>query len=609
VRIGLRWRILSLVLLTPLVLALAVMFTVHRNVKQHVNSSSIHESLEHSVAVFESMLTTRSRALAGGGRVVVQDPRFFSLLMLASSQRDSRFTATVKGMASDFNRITQTEVFEVLDRQGRLLASVGPATTARPAREALVGAALTGRGAEGLLVQGRACYQAAATPVFADGRVIGVLLLGARVGEELARELKSEMHCEVTFLNGSTVTGTTLQRTADLAALERTLSGIDPVATPDLKSLGVLRVRASGSVYLTLVRRIPGAAPDGSQLYVMQRSFDPESAFQGQMRHDLLELGVLALLMALITGWLLSNQIVGPLNALVRGARAMEAGDYAHPLRVWHHDEIGYLVERFVAMRKREEAYVASLEQTTRLKSEFLSFASSELRTPISALAGYRELLSSETFGPVTAQQRQALAAMHESIMRLTGVAEEATRMAQLRGERLRLNLQRCELEPLVQTGVGTAIAQGRQRPVRVDLACQNFATPVEADENALGHAVAHLVTNAIRFTPDGGEVDVRVLTHGDRVRVEVRDHGTGIAPGRLEELLTRSAPTGTSLHHETSAGLEYRSTGLGLGLPVTVAIVEAHGGKLTAKSREGEGSTFVIELPIAAESSNAAAA
>jgi len=597
---SLRWRILSLVVLTPLVLGLATLVTVHRNVKQHVNSSSIHESLEHSVAVFESMLNTRLRALAGGGRVVVQDPRFFSLLMLNGTQRDSRFTATVKGMAKDFNRITQTDVFEVLDRHGKLLASVGAASTRYDSRADLVRPALHGTASAGLLVEDQACYQAAATPVFADGRVVGVLLLGASVGEALARELKSEMRCEVTFLNGSAVTGTTLQHARDLAALIRVVQDLPSRSADQLHALGVLRVRTPGSTYLTLVRRIPGAGDDGAQLYVMQRSFDPETSFQHLMRRDLMALAAIAVLAALITGWLLSNQIVGPLQALVRGARAMEAGDYSQPLHVHHRDEIGYLVERFIAMRKREQAYVASLEQTARLKSEFLSLASSELRSPISSLAGYRDLLASGTFGPVTPEQRAALDSMSEFIGRLTGIAEEATRMAQLRGERLRLELQRCELEPVVQAGVGAAIAMGRQRPVKVDLACEGFATPIDADETALSHAVTHLVTNAIRFTADGGQVEVRVLEHDGLARIEVCDHGTGIAAERLSALLAHGAPTGTSLHHESSAGLEYLSTGLGLGLPVTVAIVEAHGGRLTASSREGHGSTFVIELPIA---------
>jgi signal transduction histidine kinase len=608
-RTSLRWKILLLAVLTPLVLGLATLVTVHRNVKQHVDSSSIHESLEHSVSVFESMLNTRSRALAGGARVVVQDPRFFSLLILNGPQRDYRFTATVKGMARDFSHITRTDVFEVLDRQGHLLASVGDASTSRAVRDPLVRRALKGIASEALLAEEKACYQAAATPVYADGRVIGVLLLGAQVGGALAHELKSEMQCEVTFLTRHTVIGTTLEAPGDLTAMFRLVEAIDPRSTPDLSRLGVMKVKSASTVYLTLVRRIPGADPAGAQVYVMQRSFDPETSFQRVMQRDMVMLALIAVFVALVTGWLLSDQIVRPLQALVRGARAMETGDYSHPLQVLRRDEIGYLVERFVEMRKRERAYVNSLEQVAKLKSEFISVASHELRTPISVLASYCDLLMGGSLGTVEPKQHEALEVMRGFITRLTRIAEDATQMAQVQGERLLLDVKPCDVEPMVQRAVGAAIAQSRQRPVRLDLRCEPFDAPIDADEKVLAEAITHLVTNAIRFTPDGGQVEVRVTGVDDRLRVEVRDHGVGIAADKLEALLAHGVPVGAALNHRSSNGLEFQSSGLGLGLSISRAVVEAHDGVLLAHSLEGEGSTFTLDLPMRhAEGERAAA-
>jgi signal transduction histidine kinase len=608
-RTSLRWKILLLAVLTPLVLGLATVVTVHRNVQQHVDSSSIHESLERSVSVFESMLNTRSRALAGGARVVVQDPRFFSLLMLNGGQRDYRFTATVKGMARDFSLITRTDIFEVLDRQGRLLASVGGASTSRGVRDALVRRALKGETVEGLLAEDRACYQAAATPVLADGRVVGVLLLGAQVGGALASELKSEMQCEVTFLAGGTVTGTTLEAPEDRSELLKLVRSVDPGRTPDLKKLGILRLKTPKTVYLTMLRQLPGAAPGGEQLYVMQRSFDPETSFQNVMQRDMVKLALIAVLVALVTGLLLSDQIVRPLQALVRGAQAMETGDYSHPLQVLRRDEIGYLVERFVEMRKRESAYVNSLEQVAKLKSQFISVASHELRTPISVLASYCDLLSGGNLGPVAPKQREALETMRGYITRLTRIAEDATQMAQVQGERLVLHLQPCAIRPMVQQAVGTAIAQRRRRPVAVRLTCDTFDAPVQVDERVLSVAITHLVTNAIRFTPDGGEVQVHATETNRRLRVEVTDRGVGIAPDRLEALLTHGVPVGASLDHRSSDGLDFKSSGLGLGLPIARAVVEAHDGVLRAESREGEGSTFAFEIPLVYSESERAAA
>jgi signal transduction histidine kinase len=608
-RISLRWKILLLAVLTPAMLGLATLLTVSRNVTAHVNSSSIHESLEHSVAVFESMLRTRSRALAGGAHVIAQDPRFFSLLMLGPAQRDSRFTATVRSMARDFNRITQTDLFEVVDRRGRVLASVGPASSSRPARESLTRAALRGQTLEGILVERDAHYQAALAPVFADGQIVGVLLLGVRIGPSLARELRSEMRCEVTFLSGATVTGTTLQRDGDRAAMLRELGKLDLSPAMDLRKLGVQTVRAPHMVYLTLVRRIPGSDPAARQLYVMQRAFDPETSFLHLMRKDMLVLAVIALIAALVTGLLFSEEILRPLQRLVKAAQEMEKGNYHHPVRIRRRDEIGYLAHRFVEMRQRERAYLDSLEHAMQLKSRFLGIASHVLRTPISVLTGYRDLLAGGALGPVTEDQRQALDAMHASLASLTNLTEEAARFAQVTGERLALDFRPCDVAAIVHSAVMAARIAGAGRAVRVEARCEAMSRPVEADGESLERAILNLITNGIRFTPDDGLVEVRAREIDGNLRIEVKDSGVGIPEDRLNALLSTGLPTVEINNYRSATGLEFQLPGLGLGLPIARGIVEAHRGTIRVESRVGEGSTFVIEMPMTRDRGMRAAA
>jgi signal transduction histidine kinase len=121
---------------------------------------------------------------------------------------------------------------------------------------------------------------------------------------------------------------------------------------------------------------------------------------------------------------------------------------------------------------------------------------------------------------------------------------------------------------------------------------------PVEVDPEALGQAIVQLLTNAIRFTPDGGRVDVRVLEHDDQVTIEVQDTGVGISEDKIEAVLTHSLSAVQANHHRSAVALEFNSFGLGLGLAIARGIVEGHGGVIRATSREGEGSTFVIEIP-----------
>jgi signal transduction histidine kinase len=606
-RLGLRWKILLVTLLTPLTLGLATWRFVEKRVTAHVNSSSIHESLEHSQAVFESMLRTRGRELAGTARVIARDPRFFSLIMLRSSQRDTRFVATVRGMARDFQRINEADLFEVFDAEGARLASVGAMSTSRTARQALVRRALRGEEVTGILVDGNVHFQVAVLPVTADDRTVGALMIGSGIDRRLARQLRSQMRCDVTFVSGRTVTGTTLSAPGDLETLVARLADLGS-SPGDLDNSGVIQVATREDVYLTLVRRIPTSDPAGRQLYVLQRSYDPESIFLKTMEEVLLMLAMIAAAVALLTGWLFSEQILRPIQSLVRGAQEMERGNYGYPVKVRTGDEIGYLAQRFVDMRQRERAYVESLEQTTRLKSEFIRLASVELRSPLSVITGYRDLLAAGGLGPINEQQDRALEVMRSSLDRLGRFADEALEFARLKGDRLSLSIGPCDVPTMLRQAIGQAISQGSAHSVRVDLECDPFERSVPVDGAALGRALAHLIANAVRFTPAGGRVVVRARERGDRLRLEVEDSGVGVAPERLSELLTRWLPMPPDLPQPATAGLGFNEPGLGLGLPTARAIAEAHGGTLEALSEPGKGSTFILEVPLGKSSAESPA-
>ena len=598
-RLGLRGKILLTTVLTPVTLGLATYATVHRNVAQHVNSSSIHENLERSAQVFESMLAGRAHTLEGSAQVIAEDPRFFALLTLGPSQRDKRFIATVRGMAHDFNRITQTELFEVMDRRGRLLASVGSQSSSREAREPLVRKGVKGMRATGVLVDGHRHFQATIMPVRADGQIVGTLLLGAEIGPALARELRSEMHCEVTFFSRGEITGSTLERPNDRAALAARLASLDINPDTRFENLHVAQVKSETGTYLTLVRRLPHSDLETPQLYVMQRAYDSETVFLDRMHHDMLVLALMALLMAVITGLLHSEQVLRPIQQLVKAAQEIQRGNYAEPIGIRRRDELGYLADRFDEMRQHEQTYVNSLEQAARLKSEFISIASHELRTPISVIRGYRDLLADETLGPLGAQQRQAVEAIRGCLEQLTRIAENATQVAEMNGERLQLNLAEHALAPLVERAVGGVIAAAAGRRVKVLTEPLADIGSVYVDGERLVQAIMHVLANGVRFTPDGGKVRLRAWRDPTHLVIEVKDNGVGIPEDKLSQLFASGVAIRETLLHHSSAGLEFNSAGLGLGLSITRGIVEAHGGTISAESNRGGGSRFLIRLPL----------
>jgi signal transduction histidine kinase len=328
------------------------------------------------------------------------------------------------------------------------------------------------------------------------------------------------------------------------------------------------------------------------------------------MRTALLELGLLGAVLSIALGYVISRSITAPVRTLVRGAEEMERGNYDYPLQVKSMDEIGYLAVRFRDMRQRQRVYVKSLEEVARLKGDFIDVASHELRTPLSVLKGFLELLEHERLGPLTPNQKEAVSAMGGGVSALTRIAEDAWRVSQIQSRRLVLETGAHDVGAILEEGVGRARVAARDRRVQIRMERPSSIPPLLIDGPRISEAVAHLVSNGVRFTQDGGSVTASAALEGRDLVIHVADTGQGIPEDRLEKLLDRTFAFRDTLNHHSSSTLEFGSEGLGLGIPIARGVAEAHGGALTARSRPGEGSVFTLRIPAkpAFESEEAAA-
>jgi signal transduction histidine kinase len=361
----------------------------------------------------------------------------------------------------------------------------------------------------------------------------------------------------------------------------------------------LLDVRNGGQTLLTLIGRLPLSQGGEGQVFVMQRSLEEETAFLRAMQVGLMELGGLALVIALAAGLLVAHRITSPVSQLVRGAEEMERGNYAYPVEVRSADEIGYLAERFRDMREKQRTLVSNLAEVARVRSEFISVASHELRTPISVIRGFEELMEAGALGPVTSDQIEALTAIRGSVGTLSRIAEDATRMSQIEGSGLQLSPSECDLRQRVLEAVEAARADGPGRRVAVEVDAPRDLGTAVIDGTRFGVAVANLVRNAIRFTPDHGRVEVRARRGEGTLEVAVSDNGVGIEPERQQHLFDRSFMVRDSLHHHSSSRLEFNSAGLGMGLSIAAGIVQAHRGTLLVESTPGVGSVFTVMIPL----------
>jgi len=250
------------------------------------------------------------------------------------------------------------------------------------------------------------------------------------------------------------------------------------------------------------------------------------------------------------------------------------------------------LAER-LARREAEQAQQLlayqnqQLVEIDRLKDEFVSSISHELRTPLTSIAGYVELLLEEESDEA---KRGHLGIVERNADRLLALVSDLLFAARLQYGRVELDRSPVDLKALVTQAVESA--GPRARAASVQFGVKTVDVPEILGEPAkLAQLLDNLVSNAIKFTPRDGRVDVRLALRGATVRIEVSDTGIGIAERERERLFDR--------FFRAQSALERQIQGTGLGLYISKAIVEAHGGRIGVDSAPGQGTTFVVELPV----------
>jgi PAS domain S-box-containing protein len=232
------------------------------------------------------------------------------------------------------------------------------------------------------------------------------------------------------------------------------------------------------------------------------------------------------------------------------------------------------------------------LLELDRLKDEFVALVSHELRTPLTSIRGYLELVLDGEAGEVTDEQRQFLGVVERNANRLLDLVGDLLFLAQIEAGKLSLEVGAVDLAAVAAESVETARPLAEEKEITLTLATSPL--PLLAGDRArLGQLLDNLVSNAVKFTPQGGRVDVRASSSREHAILEVRDTGMGISADEQEHVFER--------FFRTSRATEQAIQGTGLGLAISKAIVHAHGGRITLASDDGEGATFRVAIPIRA--------
>jgi signal transduction histidine kinase len=247
--------------------------------------------------------------------------------------------------------------------------------------------------------------------------------------------------------------------------------------------------------------------------------------------------------------------------------------------------------ERKVAAT-RIASQLEELRQVDQMKDQFLGILSHELRTPINAIMGFSSVLADGLAGDMNPDQTKYVGKILDSSDALLGLVNDLLDMSRVQAGKFALDLQIVEVAPLVRTALSGLAVEAINKGLSVVCEVPANLPTIQADPIRLSQVLDNIVTNAIKYTPEGGVLTTRAAVQGDAVRVEVADTGLGVSPehqARIFQPFTQVDMTSTRA-----------KGGVGLGLSIVKALVEAHGGEVGVESEgEGKGSTFWFTLPL----------
>lgn len=296
----------------------------------------------------------------------------------------------------------------------------------------------------------------------------------------------------------------------------------------------------------------------------------------------------------------LQRVISTPIERLLTTMESVSANqDYTVRAQPNGRDELGSLIDGFndmLAQIQRHEEVLHGArhqaESASRAKSDFLANMSHELRTPLNAILGFSEVLMNEMVGPLgQPRYREYAVDIHESGQHLLALINDILDLSKVEAGRVELVDDVIDVGALVDKAVRLVADRAAQAKVEVRVLAAPDLPSLIADERLVKQALLNLVSNAVKFTPEGGRVDVSLSLEADGgFRLGVRDTGIGIAESDIERVLTPFCQV------ESTLSRNYQGTGL--GLPLTKSFVEMHGGTLELTSRPGEGTEVILRFP-----------
>ena len=318
------------------------------------------------------------------------------------------------------------------------------------------------------------------------------------------------------------------------------------------------------------------------QLYILKEGASRlEQSFLNSVQKSVVLASLITGMTGILLALLFSRAITKPLNSLISAARGLKEGNLNERVNKETGGEIGELAESFNSM-------AAELQKQENLRQNMVNDVAHELRSPLSNIRGYTESLQKGVEKP----DQELLDSIHEESLALSKLIGDLEDLAKAEAGQLELDLKLVAIDDIIDKALDSIRDLAEENDVSIikDLP-ESGPVLVRLDPDRINEVLRNLMENAIRHTPGGGEVRLKLRKKREKIKISVSDNGEGIPRSDLPHVFERFYRVDKSRSRTTG--------GSGLGLTIVKKIVEAHGGNISVESKKGKGTTFWFTLPL----------